>query len=98
MAARAYWQGQIRLALVSIPVEAYPAVRTGARVSFNQIHEPSGKRVHYEKVVDGIGPIDADETASASRYTIADAAALIERARDKALAGWGFAAQRLPDA
>lgn len=61
MAARAYWQGQIRLALVSIPVEIYTATKSGAKISFNQIHEPSGKRVKYEKVVPGIGPIDTDE-------------------------------------
>ena len=61
MAARAYWQGQIRLALVSIPVEIYSASKSAAKIRFNQIHEPSGKRVSYEKVVEGIGPIDRDE-------------------------------------
>ena len=61
MAARAYWQGQIRLALVSIPVEIYSASQSGAKISFRQIHEPSGKRVSYEKVVEGIGPIDRDD-------------------------------------
>jgi DNA end-binding protein Ku len=61
MAARAYWQGQIRLALVSIPVEIYSATKSGAQVSFHQIHEPSGKRIKYEKVVPGVGPVDADE-------------------------------------
>ncbi len=61
MAARAYWQGQIRLALVSIPVEIYAATKSGARISFNQIHEPSGQRIAYEKVVPGIGPVDRDE-------------------------------------
>ena len=61
MAARAYWQGQIRLALVSIPVEVYSATKSGATIAFNQIHEPSGKRIRYEKVVEGIGPVDADE-------------------------------------
>lgn len=61
MAARAYWQGQIRLALVSIPVEIYPAVKSGASISFRQIHEPSGKPVKYEKVVPGVGPVDRDE-------------------------------------
>jgi DNA end-binding protein Ku len=61
MAARAYWQGQIRLALVSIPVEIYSATKPGAKVRFNQIHEPSGKRVSYEKVVPGVGPVDRDE-------------------------------------
>ncbi|MFL9839727.1 Ku protein [Sphingomonas sp. ST-64] len=61
MAARAYWQGQIRLALVSIPVEIYTATRSGASVSFHQVHEPSGKRIRYEKVVPGLGPVDTDE-------------------------------------
>ncbi|QEH79418.1 Ku protein [Sphingomonas sp. C8-2] len=61
MAARAYWQGQIRLALVSIPVEIYPATGSGAQVAFHQIHEPSGKRIKYEKVVPGIGPVDTDD-------------------------------------
>ncbi|NML09443.1 Ku protein [Sphingobium sp. AR-3-1] len=61
MAARAYWQGQIRLALVSIPVEIYPATRSGAAISFRQIHEPTGKPISYEKVVQGVGPVDRDE-------------------------------------
>ncbi|MBV9841465.1 MAG: Ku protein [Sphingomonadaceae bacterium] len=61
MAARAYWQGQIRLALVSIPVEIYSATKSGAQVSFHQVHEPSGKRIKYEKVVPGLGPVDPDE-------------------------------------
>src|SRR5690349_10055123 len=61
MAARAYWQGQIRLALVSIPVEVYAATKSGATISFNQIHEPTGKRINYEKVVQGVGPVDRDE-------------------------------------
>jgi len=61
MPARAYWQGQIRLALVSIPVEVYPATRSGAAISFHQIHEPTGKRIRYEKVAPGVGPVDRDE-------------------------------------
>jgi DNA end-binding protein Ku len=61
MAARAYRQGQIRLALVSIPVEVYSATKSGATIQFHQIHEPSGKRINYEKVVQGIGPVDRDE-------------------------------------
>jgi len=61
MAARAYWQGQIRLALVSIPVEIYSATKSGAQIAFHQIHEPSGERIKYEKVAPGIGPVDADE-------------------------------------
>ena len=61
MAARAYWQGQIRLALVSIPVEIYSATSSSAQIAFHQIHEPSGKRIKYEKVVPGVGPVDTDD-------------------------------------
>ncbi len=68
MAARPYWKGQIRLALVSIPVEVYSATKSGATIAFNQIHEPSGKRVRYEKVVPGIGPVDVDEIVKGFQY------------------------------
>src|SRR5215212_6464713 len=61
MAARPIWRGQIRLALVSIPVEIYPATKSGAQIQFHQVHEPTGKRIKYEKVVPGIGPVDRDE-------------------------------------
>jgi len=61
MAARAYWQGQIRLALVSIPVQVFSATKSAARIAFNQIHKPSGKRVRYEKVVPGVGAVEADD-------------------------------------
>ncbi|HZF46555.1 MAG TPA: Ku protein, partial [Sphingomonadaceae bacterium] len=61
MAARAYWRGQIKLALVSIPVEVFSATRSGAKIAFHQVHEPSGKRIRYEKVAPGVGPVDRDE-------------------------------------
>jgi DNA end-binding protein Ku len=61
MAARPIWRGQVRLGLVSIPVELYSATRSGAQIQFHQVHEPSGKRIKYEKVVPGIGPVDRDE-------------------------------------
>ncbi len=69
MAARPYWKGQIRLALVSIPVEIYSATRSGATVAFNQIHEPSGKRIKYEKVVPGIGAVDPDDIVKGYQYS-----------------------------
>lgn len=68
MPSRALWKGQLRLSLVSIPVELFSATRSGANVSFRQIHEPSGKPVHYEKVVDGIGPVDTDDIVKGYEY------------------------------
>jgi DNA end-binding protein Ku len=61
MAARAIWRGQIRLALVSIPVELYPATKSGAAIQFHQVYEPTGQRIQYEKVVPGLGPVDRDQ-------------------------------------
>ncbi len=68
MAARPYWQGQIRLALVSIPVQVFSATKSGASVTFRQIHEPSGKPVKYEKVVPGLGAVDPDEILKGFEY------------------------------
>lgn len=61
MAERPVWKGQLRLSLVSIPVEMYSATNSKARVSFRQIHKPSGKRVQYQKVVQGVGPVKNEE-------------------------------------
>jgi DNA end-binding protein Ku len=61
MTTRAYWSGRIRLALVSIPVEVVSATKSSSRISFNQIHAPSGKRIRYEKVVPGLGPVEAED-------------------------------------
>lgn len=68
MAARPYWKGQIRLALVTIPVEIYSAVKGSSAISFRQIHEPSGKPIQYEKVVPGIGPVDPDDIMKGYEY------------------------------
>jgi DNA end-binding protein Ku len=59
--ARAYWKGFLRLSLVTIGVEIYNAVETKADISFRQIHKPSGKRVNYQKVVQGVGKIENDD-------------------------------------
>ena len=59
--SRPLWTGNLRLALVSVPVLLYAATKSGARISFHQVHEPSGKRIRYEKVGPGLGPVDTDE-------------------------------------
>ena len=68
MAARAYWSGQIRLALVSIPVELFSATKSSGGIAFNQIHEPSGKRIKYEKTVPGLGSVDPADIAKGYEY------------------------------
>lgn len=68
MSARAYWQGHLRLSLVSIGVELYSAVASSNRLVLHQIHEPSGKRVRYQKVAPGVGPVDRDEIVKGFEY------------------------------
>jgi DNA end-binding protein Ku len=68
MAARPYWRGQIRLALVSIPVEIYSATKSGATIAFHQIYEPTGQRIKYEKVAPGVGPVDVDKIVKGFEY------------------------------
>lgn len=67
--ARPLWTGNLRLALVSVPVRLYPATKSGAQISFHQVHEPSGKRIRYQKVVPGIGPVDTDEIVKGYEVT-----------------------------
>ncbi len=68
MASRAVWKGQLRLSLVSIPVEMHSATESGAKISFRQIHEPTGKPIKYEKTVRGVGPVDASEIVKGYEY------------------------------
>lgn len=65
---RPYWNGQIRVSLVSFGIELYSAVESSAKLSMHKIHEPTGKRVHYENVVEGTGPISKDDIAKGFEY------------------------------
>ena len=68
MAARPIWKGHIRLSLVSIPVELFTATKSSAKISFRQIHEPTGKPIQYQKVVAGVGPVDRDQILKGFEY------------------------------
>jgi DNA end-binding protein Ku len=67
--ARPIWTGQIRLALVALPVKLYSALDAREKISFNQIHEPSKQRIRYEKVAPGVGPVDKDEIVKGYEYS-----------------------------
>jgi DNA end-binding protein Ku len=57
---RPVWSGSLRLALVTVQIQLYSAIKTGARLAFHQIDETTGKRIRYEKVAPGAGPVAAD--------------------------------------
>jgi len=66
--ARPVWTGQIRLALVALPVKLYSALDAREKISFNQIHEPSKQRIRYEKTAPGVGPVGKDEIVKGYEY------------------------------
>ena len=66
MAPRAFWTGHLRLSLVNIPVKLYPATTAERSIAFHQIHEPTGKRIRYQKVAHGVA---RSRTTRSSRAT-----------------------------
>lgn len=68
MAPRAFWTGHLRLSLVNIPVRLYPAATSERTIAFHQIHEPSGKRVRYQKTAPGVGPVENEDIVKGYEY------------------------------
>jgi len=68
MAPRAFWTGHLRLSLVNIPVKLYPATSSERRIELHQIHEPSGKRIRYQKIAPGVGPVENEEIIKGYEY------------------------------
>lgn len=53
MAMRPYWSGQIRLSLVSLPVNLYSALSPARQIALHEIYRPTGQRVRHQNVVEG---------------------------------------------
>jgi DNA end-binding protein Ku len=68
MAPRAFWTGNLRLSLVTIPVRLYPATSSERKIELHQIHEPTGKRIRYQKVAPGVGPVGNEEITKGYEY------------------------------
>ena len=66
--ARPYWTGYLKLSLVTIAVRLYTATSARDRISFHQIHEPSGERVRQQLIVPGIGPVERDDIVKGFEY------------------------------
>ena len=52
MAARPYWSGQLRLSLVSVPVNIYAALNAARTVPLHEIYRKTGERVRHQYVAD----------------------------------------------
>lgn len=65
---RASWSGLLRLSLVTVPVQAYPAVSTTEAVQLNQLHAGCGERIRYEKRCPLHGAVEAAMIAKGYQY------------------------------
>lgn len=66
---RPTWSGFVRLSLVSVPVQAFPAESTKERdFSFHQLHKTCHSRIRYQKVCPIHGEVSNDEIISAYEY------------------------------
>jgi DNA end-binding protein Ku len=89
---RPSWSGLLRISLVSVPVKAYPAVRSATAAPFHFLHADCGQRLRYEKHCPQHGAVPADAVVRGYEYAphhhvIMEAEELeqLRPARDKAL-------------
>lgn len=54
---RSFWKGQLKLALVNIPVRLMSAVSKEGNVSFHLVDRESKQRIRYEKTAPGVGHV-----------------------------------------
>jgi DNA end-binding protein Ku len=50
VAPRAYWEGYLKLSLVSCPIALFPATSEREKISFHQLNKNTGHRIKYRKV------------------------------------------------
>jgi len=89
---RPSWSGLLRISLVSVPIKAYPAVRSATASPFHFLHADCGQRIRYEKHCPQHGAVPADAIVrgyeyAAHHHVILEAEELeqLRPARDKAL-------------
>jgi DNA end-binding protein Ku len=62
VAQRAYWKGHFRLALVSCPIQLFPATSEREKIRFHQINRKTGNRIKYSKIDVVTGePVNAED-------------------------------------
>src|SRR5438874_2779216 len=57
---RPSWSGLLRLSLVSVPVQAYPAVSSPSASPFHLLHANCGRRLQYQKHYPEHGPVESE--------------------------------------
>jgi DNA end-binding protein Ku len=68
MAQRAYWEGYIRLSLVTFPVRLYAAVTETEKIRLHKIDRNTGKRIHYQNITDDESIVDPSDIIKGYEY------------------------------
>lgn len=68
MAARAYWNGHIRLSLVTFPVRLYAAVTSTEKIQLHKIDKKTGKRIHYKNTTEDRNEVEASDIIKGYEY------------------------------
>ena len=69
MAPRPYWKGNLRLSLVTCPIELHSATSEKETVSFNQLNKRTGNRIKYQKVDANTGEeVTSDDIVKAYQF------------------------------
>lgn len=81
MPPRASWTGHLKCSLVSFPVRLYNAVSSSSRISLNQLHRETHRRLKQQMIEPELGPVDRTDIVKGyefekDRYVILDEADL----------------------
>jgi DNA end-binding protein Ku len=70
MVGRPFWSGQLKISLVSIGIQLYPAVNSQSGITFHQIDKVTGQRIRHQNVVEkGEEPVENTEIVKGYEYT-----------------------------
>jgi len=59
--SRTFWKGQLRLALVTIPVRLVTALAKEKQIHFHQVDRNTKQRIRYEKIAPGVGEVPKED-------------------------------------
>ena len=68
MATRPSWSGQLRISLVSFPIQLFAGSVSARRVPFHQIYEPTGERVRNQTVTDSGRKVERADIVKGYEY------------------------------
>lgn len=68
MPPRASWKGNLRLSLVTLPVRLYNAISSTARISLNQLHRETHRRLRQQMIEPELGPVDREDIVKGYEY------------------------------